>query len=285
MIFVIGGTGRLGSALLQRLAELDAPVRALAHSPASRAKIEGFGAEAVDGDLDELDTFEPAMKGCDRVFLLSPAEPNQPEREKAAIDAAARAGVGHVVALSVMGASHNATVGFGRWHADIDDHLAASGLDYTIVQPSGFMGVHLLPVDTIKGQGHWYGMTGDGVSGYIDVLDIASVAATVLTTPGHGGKRYELTGPEAISMPQAAAQLSAIIGRDVTYIDMPAANFRANLTRVGLPDWLADSIVGLYQVIREGHGATVTNTVEEMTGQPARSYREFAEANKEAFRP
>src|SRR5467141_3892225 len=118
MIFVIGGTGRLGSPLLQRLAELDAPVRALAHSPASRAKIEGFGAEAVDGDLDELDTFEPALKGCDRVFLLSPAQPDQPEREKAAIDAAARAGVGHVVALSIMGASHDATVGFGRWHAD-----------------------------------------------------------------------------------------------------------------------------------------------------------------------
>src|ERR1700716_1527731 len=127
MIFVIGGTGRMGSALLQRLAELDAPVRALAHSPASRAKIEGFGAEAVDGDLDELDTFEPAMKGCDRVFLLSPAEPNQPEREKAAIDAAARAGVSHVVALSFMGGSHDATVGCGSWPRDMDSQRAGWG--------------------------------------------------------------------------------------------------------------------------------------------------------------
>ena len=282
MILITGATGTVGSALLRRLSDVGASARALVRSPASRGRVEGLGLEAVDGDFDEPDTLERAMHGCDHLFLLSPPNPVQPQREMAAIDAATRAGVGHIVAQSVMGTSHSSPVGFGRWHAEIDDHLVASGIDYTILRPSGFMQVHLLPVDTIKAQGKWYGMAGDGPSGYIDIEDIAAVAVEALTKPGHGAATYELTGPEALTMPQAAAQLSEVIGRDIAYVDLPAEQFRANLAQAGLPDWLSDALVAMYQATREGHGATVTNTVEEVTGKRPRSYRQFAEAHREA---
>jgi uncharacterized protein YbjT (DUF2867 family) len=126
-------------------------------------------------------------------------------------------------------------------------------------------------------------MTGDGASGFIDAADIAAVAAHVLTTDGHEGATYEVTGPESISMPQAAAQLSEVIGGDVRYVDVPADGFRANLAGAGLPDWLADSLVALYGAIRAGHAATVTNEVEKATGRPARPYRQFAENHRDAF--
>ncbi|CAN5626022.1 SDR family oxidoreductase [soil metagenome] len=283
MILVTGATGTVGSALLPILAEHGASVRALAHSQAGRAAIEAHGAEAVDGDFDRPETLERAMAGCDRVFLLSPASPAQAGRERRAIDIAGQAGVAHVVALSVMGASHDSPMGFARWHAEIDDHLAAAGVGHTILRPAGFMQSHLLPVDTVRAEGAWYGMTGDGASGFIDAADIAAVAAHVLTTDGHEGATYEVTGPESISMPQAAAQLSEVIGGDVRYVDVPADGFRANLAGAGLPDWLADSLVALYGAIRAGHAATVTNEVEKATGRPARPYRQFAENHRDAF--
>ncbi len=282
MILLTGATGTVGSLLLARLAQREISARAVAHSPAGRESIERFGVEAVDGDFDNPEGLERAMAGCDHMFLLSPPHPAQPTREKAAIDAAKRAGVGHVVALSVMGADPSSPIAFGRWHADIDEYLIGSGLEYTILRPAGFMQVHLLPVDTIRTQGRWFGMTGDGAAGWIDADDIAAVAAEVLTSPGHVAATYDLTGPAAISMSEAAVVLSEVAGRSVNYVDVPPDQFRANMVDAGAPEFIADALVPLYQAIRAGHGATVTNAVQEVIGQPATNYRQFAEANKDA---
>lgn len=283
MILITGPTGTIGSALLPMLVRDGVPVRGLAHSETSRATIEAHGAEAVAGDLDEPASLEQAMAGCDHVFLVSPADPRQAQREKRVIDLARRLGVAHVVALSVMGAYASADGGSARWHGEIDEHLSASGVDFTILKRAGLMQTHLLPVDTVVREGVWYGMCGDGVAGFVDARDVAAVAAHVLTTPGHTGATYEVTGPAPISMPQAASQLAQVIGREVRYVDLPADQFRAHLLQAGLPDWRADSRIALYRRIREGHAATVTNEVEKATGSAARSYRQFAEDHKDAF--
>ncbi len=283
MILITGPTGTVGRTLLPHLADQGVAVRALAHSPVSRERLEALGVEVVDGDLDQPETIEAAMQGCDHAFLLSPPHPDQVAREQAAVDAAGRAGVDHVVALSVMGASRSSPTAFARWHAEIDDHLMASGLSWTVLRTSGFMQAHLLPVATVATEGTWYGMTGDGTSAYADISDIAAVATTVLTTPGHAGKVYELTGPASLTLPEAARVLADVLGRPVRYVDLPAEQFRANLTDAGLPDWLADAVVALYQTTRNGHAATVTNTVEQVTGRPARDYRQVAEAHRDDF--
>lgn len=285
MILVTGPTGTVGRALLPHLLDHDVAVRALAHSPASRERLEAIGVEVADGDLDQPDTVEAAMQGCDHAFVVSPPHPDQVAREQAVVDAAGRAGVDHVVALSVMGASGSSPTAFARWHAEIDDHLMASGLSWTVLRTSGFMQAHLLPVGTVAADGTWYGMTGDGTSAYVDIDDIASVATAVLTTPGHAGHIYELTGPASLTLPDAARVLAEVLGRPVRYVDLPAEQFRANLTGAGLPDWLADAVVALYQTIRNGHAATVTNTVEQLTGRTARSYRQMAEAHRDDFNP
>jgi len=283
MIFVTGPTGNVGTILVPLLVRSGASVRALAHSPASRTAIEAHGAEAVDGDLDRPEAVEVAMAGCDKLFLLSPPGPEQPIREIAAIDAAKRAGVEHVVALSVTGADSSSASALARWHGDIDEHLAASGLQFTILRPTGFMHLHLLPVHTVNAEGRWYGMTGDGAAGYVDAADVAAAAAGALTTTGHAGSVYEITGPEAITMPQAAGQLSNVIGRDVAYVDVPAEQFFGFLLGAGLPEWVADGLVNFYKAIREGHAATVTNSVEELAGHRPRTYRQVLEDHKEAF--
>ena len=281
MILITGSTGRVGSALLRRLPP--AEVRAVAHSQSSRETIERYGAQAVDGDFDLPETLESAMAGCERLFLLSPPWPGQAEREKAAVDVAKRAGVQHVVAVSILGAHPASSSAICRWHSEIDEHLVNSGLDYTILRPSGFMQVHLMPVETVKAASRWYGMTGDGAAAFIDSEDVAAAAASALTSPGHTGRIYDLTGSESITMGQAAAQLSEALGREVVYIDLPAEQFHASLLAAGLPGWLVDSAVSLYSSIRAGHAATITNSVEELTGQPPRSYRQFLQLNKDVF--
>lgn len=283
MICVTGATGTIGSALVARLGERGAQVRAVGHSPAGQAQLAGTQVEVVEGDFDAPETLAAAMAGCDHVFLLSPPHPDQPTREVAALDAARAAGVSHVVALSIMGADRSSPVTLARSHAEIDEHLVGSGLGYTILRPAGFMQTHLWPVATVRTQGRWYGMTGDGAAGFIDAEDIAAVAAEVLTNPGHEGTICELTGPAAISMPQAAATLTDIVGRPVTYVDVSAEEFAAQLVGAGLPDSVIADLVVQYSAIRAGHAATVTNWVEQITGRPARSYREFAQVHADDF--
>jgi uncharacterized protein YbjT (DUF2867 family) len=179
MVCVIGASGLVGSLLSPRLSERDVAVRAVTRSAAGRAALVKHGFEAIDGDLDAPETLEPTKEGCERLFLLSPPHPAQATREVSAIDAARRAGVRHVVAVSVMGADPTSPVAFVRWHGDMDQHLMQSGLEYTILRSAGFMQVHMWPVQTVKSQGRWYGMTGDGAAGFVDVSDVASVAAEV----------------------------------------------------------------------------------------------------------
>lgn len=283
MIVLTGATGTVGSALMRRLAGAGVQARALAHSAGGQAAIESQGLDPVQGDFDKPETLISAFEGCDRLFLLSPPHPDQTEREKAAIDSARRAGVSYVVALSVMGADPSSPSAFARWHAGIDEHLANSAMDYTILRPAGFMQTHLWPVATVGSEGRWYGMTGDGAAAFIDAEDIAATAAAVLTDTTDGQSVVELTGPAAISLPQAATELAGAIGRPITYVDVPEEDYRSNLDRVGLPDWIADAVVALYRAIREGHAATVTDGVQRLTGSPARVYREFAEAHKSDF--
>lgn len=270
MIFVTGGTGLVGSALLPRLAQAKADVRCLVHATPPPGG-DGSAVELVDGDFDDPGTYASAMDGCDTLFLLTPPHPDQVAREVALIEAARSAGVRRVVAVSVIGADRESTVNFARWHAEIDDHLTGSGLASTILRPAGFMQVHLSP-PTAATEGRWYGMTGDGAHPFVDADDVAAVAAEVLVNPGKGLGVHEVTGPAAITMPEAAAALGRSLGREVVYVDLPAEQLGGALLASGVPDFVVDGIVGLYGAIRAGHATTTTHTVEELLARPPRTY-------------
>jgi len=282
VILVTGATGNTGSELVRLLAEVGAPARALVRSPEKADSIERLGLEAALGDFEQPDTLDAAMTGCDHLFLLSPPSPHQPEQERNAIDAAKRAGVGHVVALSVLGSSPDASVAFGRWHGEIDRHLAESGLPHTLLLPSGFMQNFLASAQTVAEQGVLYGMTGETRVSYIDTRDVAAVAARVLTSPGHEGKAYALTGPEALSGDEVAERLSAATGRQVRYVDVPPDTFRA-LAGAGLPGWLVDRLIELNTMMAAGHAAGVTDEVATLLGRQPRTFEQFAAEHRAAF--
>jgi uncharacterized protein YbjT (DUF2867 family) len=274
MIFLAGGTGTVGSRLVPLLLQRGVGLRCLVHSTEIHSSAATSGVEVVRADLDQPETYASALWGCDGLFLLTPPHLKQVSREVALLDAARSAGVPHVVALSVIGAHRESPVNFARGHAEIDDHLVASGLGYSILRPAGFMQVHLLP-QTATAEGRWYGMTGDGAHPFIDALDVAGVAAELLAAPRQESTIYEITGPAAISMPEAAATLGRVLQREVQYVDLPGEQLIGALTDAGLPAYVVEGIVEFYRGIRAGHAATTTHTAEQLLGRRPTGYEEF----------
>lgn len=283
MILVTGATGHVGSELVRLLAEAGVPARALVHSQDKAATIQRLGLETAVGDFEQPDTLDAAMAGCDRLFLLSPPNPRQPEQEQHVIDAARRAGVAHVVKLSVQGADPDAGLLFGRWHGQIERCLAESGPAHTVLRPNYFMQNFLMSAQSVVDQGVLYGMTGDGRVSYIDTRDIAAVAAHVLTTVGHQGAQYTLTGPEALTATEVAERLSAATDREVHYVDVGPDGFRQAMAAAGLPDWLVGALVDGNMLLAAGHGGQVTDEVARVIGRPPRTFARFATDHRVSF--
>jgi uncharacterized protein YbjT (DUF2867 family) len=283
MILVTGATGHVGSELVRLLADQGAPARALVHSPDKATPIQRLGLETALGDYEQPDTLDVAMKGCDQLFLLSPPTPRQPQQERHVIEAARRAGVGHVVKQSVPWAGVDAPLVFSRWHGQVEEDLARSGLAYTLLRPSSFMQNFLMSAQQVADQGVLYGMFGEGRVAFIDARDIAAVAAELLTNPGHHGASYTLTGPEALSAAEVAERLAAATGRQVRSVDLGADAFRQALAGAGMPGWLVDGVVEGNTMLAAGHGATVTDEVARLTGRPPRTFAQFAADHRVAF--
>jgi uncharacterized protein YbjT (DUF2867 family) len=284
MILVTGATGHVGSELVRLLAAAGTPARALVHSPDKAAPIQRLGLETAVGDFEQPDTLDAAMAGCDRLFLLSPPTPRQPQQEQQVIDAAKRAGVAHVVKQSVPWADDPDTgLVFCRWHGQIEQHLEGSGLSYTLLRPSNFMQNFLMSAQPVADQGVLYGMTGEGRVAFIDTRDIAAVAAELLTSPGHQGTSYTLTGPEALTSAEVAERLSAATGHQVRYVDLPPEAFGQALAGAGLPGWLVDGLIEANTMLAAGQGATVTDEAAKVTGRPPRTFAQFAADHRVAF--
>lgn len=284
MILVAGSTGTNGSLLIEELVAAGAPVRAMVRAPEKASSVERDGVEAVVVDFDSPETLEAAMEGVDRAFLVAPADPRQAEWENNFVDAAKRAGLRHVVKLSVLGADAGAPVRFGRVHAEAERHLEESGMPYTILRPTGFMQNTLAYAGSVASEGRFYAPLADAPVAWIDVRDIAAVAARVLTEDGHEGKVYELTGPEAISNREIAEKLSGAVGEPVEHVEVSYEQARETMVGAGLPEWLADGLIELNKEVYEpGYAASVTDGVEEALGRRPRTFDEFARDHAEAF--
>lgn len=276
MIIVTGATGTIGRDLVKLLSSQGVKARAVVRDPAKAAELKLPNIELVQGDLTQPATLDAAFKGGTKLFLLSAAAPNQVEMQHNAIEAAKKAGIKHVVKLSALGADLKSPISLARWHAQTEEELKKSGLAYTILQPHFFMQNLLMNAQTIKGQGAFYGAMKDGKASMIDARDISAAAAKVLTGSGHEGKTYILTGPEALSLSDAAAKLSSALGKPVKYVDVPPEGFKKSLLDAQMPDWFASDLTGMYAFFSTGAAAAVSPALREVTGSPGRNFDTFA---------
>ncbi len=284
MILVTGATGRTGSEVVKALIAKGEQVRALVRDPERAGAIQGPGVELVVGDVEKPETWDAALQGVDKAFLLSPEGPQMAELHGKFADAAKLAGVRHLLRMSILVANPDSPLAIGKWHGEADQNVANSGIPYTIIRPAYFMQNIIGSARMIASDGAFPGAMGDGKVGAIDTRDIGNVAATVLTSDGHEGKTYPLTGPEALSMGELAGKLSAVLGKEVKYVNVSQEKAKGDLMAMGMPDWMADGWVAIAMMISTGAATMVTPMVKGINGEEPRSFDQFARDYASAFK-
>ncbi|MFB4299636.1 SDR family oxidoreductase [Actinomadura sp. NTSP31] len=287
MILITGANGRPGSAAVREFARNGRPVRALVRDPAKAEGLRGLpGVEIVHGDMLRPETLQDALAGVDRVLMISSAGPQMLETQCTFIDTAVRAGVGHIVKFSgrdSIDGFDNERFRSSRSHEQIQRYLFASGTPWTVLQPSQFMHVYFEEVpDVVKGELRL--PLGDTTLAPVDIDDIAKVAYKVLTTPGHEGRIYPMTGPEAITMADAARHIADAIGRPVRYVDVSFEDKERAWLAAGYPPPRATAFVQLFQERRRLGRSSVDLSTHERFGVEPTTFARFARRHADVFR-
>lgn len=278
-ILVTGSTGNVGSRLVQRLVELGQPVRAFTR----QGERTSFNAavEVAQGDFTDVDSLHKAMQGVSKMYLLS-AGHDLPTHEANAIAAAKEAGLELVVKHSIAGAQYKA-VEMGRWHRAGEERLEASGLPWVFLRNAAFATNAFGWIQTIKAQNTVYGALGDTALPVIDPADIAAAAAVVLTTPGHTGQAYDLSGPAALTTDEQVQTLAKALGRPLTYVNVPDSAARDAMLGMGWPVQDVDAMIDFIQGVRPMGRLEPVDGVQKLTGNAPRSFEQWASANLAAF--
>jgi uncharacterized protein YbjT (DUF2867 family) len=287
MILVTGANGLAGSAVIREFARQHSQVRALVRSRANAQALGALpGVELVEGDMLRSETLADALSGVDRALLLSSPNQQMVETQSAFIDAAKNAGVRKIVKFSGLNASVASPFLFNRMHAEIEGYLERSGVTWTHLRPSQFMSEYLRERPTIVAESAFFLPLEDAKLAPVDTEDIAKAAFALLHTSGHEGKRYEMTGPEALSMTEIAEQLSLALGKTVRYVNVPPAERTRALLAAGVPSYIADALD--VQASERRNGATGEGVVHSEThialGIRPTTFAEFARRNVAALR-
>jgi uncharacterized protein YbjT (DUF2867 family) len=271
-VLVLGATGKTGSRVAERLSAHEVNVRTAARS----------GADARF-DWDNQATWEQTLRGATGLYLVSPIlRIDFAGLVGRFLDQAERAGVRHVTYLSAYGMEH-APAEVALRAVELD--LAARGsLTSTVIRPAWFMEdfseTFLQPVnDEIVVP------AGDGAEAFVSVEDIAAVAAATLTEPGkHAGRAYAPTGPQALTMAEAAAMISAAAGRTITYRDTDREQWIAAMVSTGIPAEYAAVLRPLTATVASGNGARPNSDVLKVTGAAPITFAEFAARTAPAWK-
>lgn len=286
---VFGATGKIGKELLGYLSRAQVPTIAVTRD-LSRAENLPF-VKWVAADMSRPETLAATMENSTAVFLVSGMGTGFVQEQHNVIKAAKAAGVNHFVKVSSAAAGksspqHMAASAIGRSHKEVEELLISSGLNWTLLRPTGFMQNWLGELaKQVKEERSIYEATGDGRRAYIDLRDIAETAFTVLVNPGeHTGKTYVLTGDEAISYWQLADIIGEVIRDKVTYVPITLEEARERMEKKGMPQWAIQTLIGYAEIQRNGDAAYISRDVQQLLHKPARTAAEFIKDYVEWFK-
>lgn len=279
---ITGSTGWLGGLVATDLAARGVAQRLLVRDASRAPHLAGAAVrECTYGDLDAA---ERALTGVRTLFMVSAAEQEDRLTEhRTFVDAAAAAGVEHVVYISFFGAAPRATFTLARDHWATEEHLKASGMAWTFLRDN----LYLEFMDQMVGQdGVIRGPAGDGRAAVVSHADIARAAVAVLRDPAaHVGRTYDLTGPESLSFADMTTVIREVTGRDVSFHDETVEEAYASRAAYGAPEWQVDAWVSTYAAVRAGELDGVSGDVEHLTGRRPTSLREYLEETRATSEP
>ncbi|MGI5169831.1 NAD(P)H-binding protein [Spirillospora sp. CA-253888] len=270
---VTGATGTVGRHVVAELLRLGQDVRALTRDPA-RADLPA-GVEVVGGDLTEPATLKEAFAGVTGVHLINFAGDGYNALEAGA----------ELVELAVASGVRRVTVLGGRDEGPLEDALKASALEWTMLAPVEFMGnTRQWWAAGVRAEGVVREPFGGRRSAMVHEADIGAVAAALLVGGGRHGEEVVLTGPEAITTTAKVRLLAEAVGREIEYVELTEEQARAKWAADGMPPEVIEFLVEALGNTPEV-GYTVTTTVEDITGRPARTFAQWAAENAADFRP
>lgn len=289
MILVTGATGNVGRGVVELLLARGVKVRAVTRD-AGAARIPD-GAEVVTGDLmTDPAGLADALDGVDAVFLNAAAFLHGPDGGASAarfLQLAGERGVSRVVLLTSgttqggVPAERQSNV-IGRMHRVVEEAVESSDLGWTLLRPGEFMANSLDWAPQIRAADVVRAPYGDARWAPVHERDIADVAVQVLTTDGHFGRTYQLTGPEAITYHERARLIGEAVGRPVRLEEITPDRARSAMVVGGMPAAVADTLLALTATGLE-RAEEILPTVRELTGNPGRTFAQWARENKAAF--
>ena len=293
-ILVTGATGTVGSEVVKQLLSAkgqkeDIIVKAAARS-ANDDTFRDFGVQVVQLDYNKPDTLSSALRGIDKLFLLTPFQSDMVDLTSNLVNEAKNVGVRYIVKQSVLGADAEPGITSSRLHRQAEKVIEESGIPFTFLRPNFFMQNFVTFYSHfIKTQGAFYVPAGDAKASFVDVRDIAAVAVQALNgsskngTANHIRKAYDITGGEALSYGQAAEILSKEIGKKVNYVNISDEDARKGMKDMGADEWTINSMIELFGITRAGYLSETSSAVEQVTGNKPISFSQFARDYAGAF--
>ena len=266
-IAITGATGQLGRLVIEELRRRETPdVVALARTP---SKASDLGVPVREADYEKPPTLESALQGVDTLLLISGSEVGKRgPQHRNVIEAAKKAGVGHIVYTSLLHAD-SSPLSLAIEHRETEKDLTESGVPFTLLRNGWYIENHTASLGAALAQGAIYGAAGEGRFSAAARRDYAAAAAVVLTSEGHAGKTYELSGDEAFTMTEFAAEVSRQSGKEIVYTNLPEADYAGALVEAaGLPAGLAAAIASWDVGASQGALHDEGKTLSQLIGRP-----------------
>jgi NAD(P)H dehydrogenase (quinone) len=270
-IVVTGASGHLGHLVVENLLDRGVPagqIVAAVRTPAKAADLAARGVQVREADYDRPETLAAAFAGADKVLLVSGSEPGRRvPQHRAAVDAAKKAGAGHLAYTSILGAD-TTPLGLAPEHKATEELIRASGIPFTFLRNGWYTENYTAAITQAAAAGTLTGSAGDGRVSAAARADYAAAAAAVLAGEGHEGKVYELGGAPAWTYSELAAEIARAAGTPVTYQNLTVEQHKQALVDAGLPEPYAELLVDSDQGIAAGLLEDQSGDLTRLIGHP-----------------
>ncbi|HEX3836944.1 MAG TPA: SDR family oxidoreductase [Steroidobacteraceae bacterium] len=298
---VTGASGAFGRMAAERLLSTVEPSQLVlvTRHPDALADFAARGASVRFGDFDKPESLPAAFAAADRLLLISTLDVGARRRQQhqTAIDAAVAAGVRHVIYTSSVGIHPRSPAFVIEDHRFTEEALRRSGLQFTFMRDAQYAEVITTMIAPgAVASGEWLSSAADGCMAFISKQDCVESAVAVLTTPGHEGAVYEITGPELLTFGDCARIAAEVSGKPIRFANVSHEVMQARFDAAGVPRrhiegtlheqagaWGSEEMMSYERAIREGYFAVASHHVKLLTGRPARSLREVYEATRSAL--
>lgn len=289
-LLVTGAAGHLGQAVLHHLLETSgiaaADIIAASRDPKKLADVAARGVETRTADFLDEDGLAKAFAGVDRLLIISTDDLATPggrlKQHKAAVAAAVKAGVKHIVYTS-MPNPDKSLVSFAPDHLGTEEAIKASGIPYTILRNAWYHDNYLMSMPHNLQTGKWYTAMGAGKITNISRDDCARAAGAALANPPAGSQVLTLTGTESLTAEEIAARATQATGKPLEVVHVSDEQLAQGLTGAGLPDFVVKMLVSADANVRAGNFDLVTGDFEKLTGAKPQPLAAWFKARKAAL--